>query len=211
MIDPYSRDLWTHRSLFVAVALVLIFVRILPLGVEVGTWGWLDWLMRLFVGSDAGTGVLLRVTTGTSDGKWPGPDVLLCLILAWVQRRPDYLPALLIAVVVLTEDFLLMRPPGLWTALVLIGAEFLRSRVALTRELSFGMEWGLIAAVMLGLLLAYRMVFAVFFMPEPGFGFAMVQVVGSILCYPVVVYLSHWALGVHKPAMGEIDDMGRRL
>jgi len=179
MVDPYRRDIWTHRSIFAGFALALFFLRLLPLGSAAGT--------------------------------WPGPDLLLCLILAWVQRRPDYMPALLIALVVLTEDFLLMRPPGLWTALVLVAAEFLRNRVALTRELSFAMEWLLIAALMMALLLGYRLVFAIAFLPQPGFGFAMVQVLGSILCYPVVVALSHLVLGVHKPGMGEVDQMGRRL
>lgn len=179
MVDPLRRDLWLHRALFVAVALALIFLRMLPLGTEAG-------------------GV-------------PGPDILLCLILSWVQRRPDYLPALLIAAVVLLEDLLMMRPPGLWTALVLIGAEFLRSRVALTRELSFLVEWLLIAALMMGLFLGYRLVFAIGFLPQTGFGYAMMQVLASILFYPLVVWLSHVTLGVHKPGMGEVDDMGRRL
>ena len=35
----------------------------------------------------------------------------------------------------LVEDLILMRPPGLWTALVVMASEFIRSRVALTREL----------------------------------------------------------------------------
>ncbi len=179
MIDPLSRDVWLHRGIFVAVALVLFFLRLLPMGSEAG--------------------------------RLPGPDVLLCLILAWVQRRPDYLPALLIVAVVLVEDLLLMRPPGLWTALVLLGAEFLRSRIALTRELSFAVEWLLIAVLMMALLLAYRMVFAMAFMPQPAFGYAMVQVLWSILVYPVVVGLSLFALGLYKPGMGEVDEMGRRL
>ena len=40
---------------------------------------------------------------------------------------------------------------------------------------------------------------------------ALAQVVASILFYPVVVWLSHVTLGVHKPGMGEVDEMGRRL
>lgn len=170
------------------------------------------WLHRgLFVGVALTLFFLRLLPLGTEAGRLPGPDILLCLILAWVQRRPDYLPALLIVVVVLIEDLLLMRPPGLWTALVLLGAEFLRSRIALTRELSFAMEWLLIAALMMALLLGYRLVFALAFLPQPAFGFAMVQVLASILFYPAVVWLSHAALGVHKPGMGEVDDKGRRL
>ena len=43
------------------------------------------------------------------------------------------------------------------------------------------------------------------------FGFAMVQVIWSIVCYPVVVFLSRYVLDLHKPAMGEVDAYGRRM
>ena len=103
------------------------------------------------------------------------------------MRRPDYLPALLVAAVVLLEDMILMRPPGLWTALVLVAAEFVRGRVALTRELSFGVEWLLVSGLMVGLLLSYRVIFALVLLPQPGFGYALVQVVWSVLCVPVAL------------------------
>ncbi|MDP2737840.1 MAG: rod shape-determining protein MreD [Pseudorhodobacter sp.] len=179
MVDLLHSTIWRHRAIFIAVALALFFLRLLPLGATAGT--------------------------------WPGPDLMLCLILAWVQRRPDYLPILLVALVVLTEDFLLLRPPGLWTAIVVLATEFLRGRAALTRELSFAMEWLMIAVLMTAMLLAYRLMFAITLVPQPGFGFAMVQVLGSILSYPAVVALSRVALGVHKPMMGEVDARGRRL
>lgn len=179
MVDPVRRAIWTYRGVYVLIALVLFFLRLLPMGAEAGT--------------------------------WPGPDVLLCLTLAWVLRRPDYLPAVLVALVVLVEDFLLMRPPGLWTAIVVLATEFLRGRAALTRELGLAMEWLLVAALMVAMLLAYRLAFALAFLPQPGFGFAMVQCVASILCYPVVVGLSHVGLSLRKPAPGEVDAMGRRL
>jgi len=170
------------------------------------------WLLRgAFVGLALVLFFFRILPLGSDAGKWPGPDLLLCIILAWVTRRPDYLPALLIAFVVLAEDLLLMRPPGLWAALVVVASEFLRSRAALTRELSFIVEWLLISGVMLALLLGYRLVFAIAFLPQPGFGFAMVQTIASILCYPFVVGLSWLALNLRKPAMGEVDAYGRRM
>lgn len=179
MIDPIRRDVWIYRGVFLAAALFLLFLRLLPLGTEAGT--------------------------------WPGPDLLLCLIFAWVVRRPDLLPALMIALVVLAEDMILLRPPGLWCALVVLASEFLRSRAALTRELNFGTEWLLVAGMMLALLFGYRMVFALTMLPQPGFGFALVQTLWSILCYPLVVLVSRYAFDLRKPATGEIDDYGRRL
>jgi rod shape-determining protein MreD len=148
---------------------------------------------------------------GTSPGALPGPDLLLCLILAWVVRRPDFLPMPLILVVILVEDLILMRPPGLWTAIVILATEFLRSRAALTRELNFLIEWMLVSGLMLGMMLAFRLVLGLAFVPQPAFGFAIVQVLWSIALYPLMVALSRWLLDLRKPAMGEVDDFGRRL
>lgn len=168
-----------YRVLFVGLAVLLLFLRLLP------------------------------VDSGTE--RWPGPDLLLCLICAWTMRRPDFLPVGLVAAVVVTEDLILMRPPGLWAALVVLAAEFIRSRVALTRELTFAVEWLLVAGIMVSLFLAYRVILAIAFVPQAGFGYAMVQVIWSILCYPAVVMVSRLALDLRKPAMGEVDAYGRRL
>jgi rod shape-determining protein MreD len=148
---------------------------------------------------------------GSVAGAWPGPDLLMCLTFAWVLRRPDYVPLVLIALVVLLEDLLLMRPPGLWAALMVLGAEFLRNRTSLTRELSFVVEWVLVAGVMAAVVMGNRLVLAVTMLDQPSLGQAIIQLVASILCYPVVIFLSRLAFGVRKPAAGEIDAYGRRL
>ncbi len=196
MVDPAAREVWLHRALFVAIALLLLFWRLLPLPMAM-------------MSDCAETAGWCRFTVWLN--RTPGPDFLLCIIFAWTMRRPDYLPALLIAAVVLLEDMLLDRPPGLWTALVLLASEFVRGRVALTRELNFGVEWLLVSGLMVAMLLVYRMVFAMAMMPQTGFGFAMIQVVWSVMCYPVVVFLSRYVLDLHKPAMGEVDAYGRRM
>lgn len=179
MADGVRRRVWVYRGIFVSLALLILFARLLPLG--------------------------------STPGHLPGPDLLLCLLLAWVMRRPDYLPVLLIAAIVFLEDVLLMRPLGLWTALVVLATEFLRSRAALTRELSFAVEWMLIAGLMVALLVSYRLVFTISFLPQAGFGFALTQTIWSILCYPLVVMASRLVLDLRKPAMGELDALGRRL
>lgn len=170
---------WVYRGLFLAIAVFLLFTRLLPLG--------------------------------SVAGDWPGPDILLCVIFAWAVRRPDCLPVWLLAAVLLTEDMIVMRPPGLWTAIVIVAVEFVRARVALTRELVFLTEWALVAGLMLGCLLVYRLVFTVTFLPQPGFGFALLQTVWSILCYPLVVGISRLAFNMRKPSTGEVDRFGRPL
>ena len=58
---------------------------------------------------------------------------------------------------------------------------------------------------------AYRLAFAIAFLPQPGFGFALLQTLWSVLCYPVVVAASRFAFDLRKPATGEVDAYGRRL
>lgn len=141
----------------------------------------------------------------------PGPDLLLCLTLAWAIRRPDYLPVLLIALVFLLQDFLLSRPPGVWTMLVVVTTEFLRGRWALTRELNFPTEWLLMTGLMLAALLVNRLIMIIFMVPMPGLGPTLVQALWSILIYPAVVWAIQAVFGLRKPATGEIDAYGRQL
>ncbi len=196
MIDGVTREVWLHRIVFVVLAALFLFFRLLPMGLSAPS-------------ACASADSWCRVFAWLA--RMPGPDLLLCIVFAWTMRRPDYLPVALIAGVVLIEDLLLLRPPGLWTALVVIASEFIRSRVALTRELNFAVEWLLVSAMMVAMLILYRLAFGLVLLPQPPFGFAMVQIVWSILCYPVVVFLSRVVLDLYKPGMGEVDAHGRRL
>lgn len=176
---------------------------------------WIDsvWAHRLIFAGVAGVLWFLRLLPmdPADAGRLPGPDLLLCLVLAWTIRRPEYLPVWLLTLILLTEDFLLMRPPGLWTALVVLAAEFLRSRIALVREINFSVEWVVVAMLMLGLFLANRLIMALVFLPQPDFGYAAIQVLWSVLSYPAVVAVSRYLLDLRKPATGEVDAYGRRL
>jgi rod shape-determining protein MreD len=141
----------------------------------------------------------------------PGPDLVLCVVLAWVLRRPDYMPALLVVAAVLLEDLLLMRPPGLWAFLVLMGAEFLRGRQPLMRELPFAMEWVAVGTVIAALWLAERLVLGLAMVPQPGLGPSLIHLAMTLMAYPLAVLASHWLFGVRKPATGEVDALGRPL
>lgn len=178
MFNLFRADPWGYRLLFVALALLILFVRLLPLGTVAGT--------------------------------LPGPDLMLCLTIAWAMRRSDYVPVWLILIVTLCEDLILMRPPGLWTALVIIATEFLRARNALTRHLTFIVEWALAAGLMLAMLLIYRFVFLLAFLPQPPLGFVLVQLIATVLCYPMVFVLSRAAFDLRKRGPGEFDDYARR-
>ncbi len=165
----------------------------------------------LYVLIAAGLLFLRLLPLGSEAGGWPGPDLLFAMTLTWVLRRPDYVPALLIAVVLLLEDMLTMRPPGLWAAIVVVAAEFLRGRAALSREVSFVVEWLIVGIVMAASVVAYRLLLSLVMLPQVSLAQSVIQLVLTILSYPVVVVVSRLALGVRKPATGEVDAYGRRL
>jgi rod shape-determining protein MreD len=142
---------------------------------------------------------------------WASPDLLLALTLVWVARRPDLLPVPLIALVFLVTDLLFQRPPGLWTALVLILTEIVRARAATLRNVPFPLEWMTVAAGILAVTLANRAVLAIVLTPQAPLGLTLIQTLMTVLVYPLVVGLSHVLFGVSRPAPGEVDALGHRL
>jgi rod shape-determining protein MreD len=175
-----------------------------PLPPVVATTAW-------YVGLAALTGFVALLPVNPGRTALPWPDLVLALALVWVVRRPDLLPLWPIAAVTLAADLLLHRPPGLWTALVILGTEFLRGRSVLIRDLPFFMEWAIVAAVVAAMSLGYRAALAVTLTDAPPLAPALAHMALTVLAYPPVAALSRLAFGVAKVSPGEVDDLGRRL
>lgn len=152
---------------------------------------------------------LLPLSSGA--GGIPGPDLMLALTLAWVLRRPDYVPALLIAAVFLLEDLMYMRPPGLWPLLVVLGTEILRAREEGLRNLPHVLELVVVGGLMAAMLIAKRLVLALVMIDQPPLGMELLQLLVTLAVYPLVVVASRIALGLRRPAPGEVDALGHRL
>lgn len=142
-------------------------------------------------------------------GTWAGADLLVAVVFAWAVRRPDYVPILLIAAIMLLADMMLHRPPGLWAVLVLCAAEWLKSRERRQRETTFVLEWMTFAGTLIVITVLYRAVLMVLILVPGTFTLAIVQLIMTILLYPVVVGVSHFLLGVHRAAPGDVDRLGR--
>jgi rod shape-determining protein MreD len=179
MVDTLTRQLLWHRALYLGLALLVVFLRLLPL------------------------------SQGGSD--WPGPDITLAVTLAWLLRRPEYVPALLIVVVVVLEDLMFQRPLGLWALIVLGATEFLRAREVGLRDLSFLLEWLTVGLLMLAMVLANRVVLGLLMVPQPTLGLALLHYLATLSAYPLVVIASHLTFGLRRAAPGEVDKFGRRL
>ncbi|MEM6482716.1 MAG: rod shape-determining protein MreD [Pseudomonadota bacterium] len=141
---------------------------------------------------------------------WAGPDLILALTLAWVLRRPEFVPPILVAGLFLLSDLLLHRPPGLWTALVLITAEFLRARYVGLRDMTFAAEWVAVGGALVALTLTYRTVLNLLAVDQAPLGLSLIQLIMTLAAYPVLVIVSQSVFGVRKRAPGDLDILGGR-
>ncbi len=136
---------------------------------------------------------------------WPGPDLALCLTFAWVLRRPERLPALVIALVFLVEDILLMRPIGLGAAIVLIATEAARLREVRWRDQPFMVEWLRVGLLLGAMLLGYRIVQVMFLLPVPALGQVILQFIATLAAYPLVVVAAQGLFGLRRVSPAEAD------
>lgn len=157
----------------------------------------------LFLALSATVIFIRMLPIGPVTGTWPPPDLIVLLGFTWVLRRPDFVPVVLFAALLLTAELLFLRPPGPATALAVVGLEFLRGRARLVREQSFPLEWATVAAVLALMVLGERIVLAMFFVAQPPVGLALLGLAINIAAYPVVVGVSIWGLGVRRLAPGE--------
>ena len=139
----------------------------------------------------------------------PPPDILACLTCAWVLRRPEYLPPLLVAAVVLLADFLQQRPPGLWAAIMVVLVVALSGRVARVRELPFASEWLLVAIALLVAVLVNRVALYLVLGANVPIGAVLLQYSFTLAAYPVVVLLSNVVFRVQKLPPGSDEMLGR--
>lgn len=135
---------------------------------------------------------------------WAGPDLLLAVALAWVVRQPSALPIGVVAIVFLIADLLLMRPPGLWAALVVVLTEAIRRRHSEFRSMSFLAEWGTVAGGIVAVALVYRTILFVLAVPRPPLGLSAMETAATVIAYPVVVLLAHFLFGIRKATPGDM-------
>lgn len=146
----------------------------------------------------------------TAPRSWAGPDLILALTCAWVVRRPEFVPVTLVALVFLLTGLIFQLPPGLWAALVVIGTETLRARAAGLRDLTFAAEWMTVAVTLSGITLANQLILGVLLVDRPSLMLSLMQLVMTLLAYPVVVLASQVLMGVRKQSPGDVDALMSR-
>ncbi len=158
------------------------------------------WLMRFaFVGLALLIMFFHLLPLDTLPRRWAPPDLLIAFAFAWVLRRPDYLPVLGLALVMLMGDLMLQRPPGLLALLVVLGAEYLKNQTAGLRQASFLGEWAAVAIVLVGITFLNRLILTIVAVQPDPLGLSLIQMMLTIAVYPVVVAITQILMGVRKP------------
>ncbi|ETX30487.1 hypothetical protein [Roseivivax isoporae] len=137
-----------------------------------------------------------------------GPDVILAFTFAWAVRRPDYVPALSVALAMLLADLVFQRPPGLWAALALVVVERFKTRERRSRDTAFAVEWASVAAALIVMALIYQIVLLVLIVPTANGTLLLSQTAATILVYPVVAAVTRVVFGLRRTGRPEGDRLG---
>jgi rod shape-determining protein MreD len=141
---------------------------------------------------------------------WAGPDLVICVTMAWMLRRPDSVPMVVIAAVALMADLLFQRPPGLWAAITLGLSDFLRRREEGLRDAPFPIEWGVVSLAFVISKVLYRVMQTLFVVPNEPLGLTLTQIVVTIAAYPLVVLTLNTVFKLRRAAPGEVDSLGHK-
>lgn len=169
------------------------------------------WFMRLaFVLLGLGALVFHLLPLITIPGRMAPPDLMMGFTFAWVLRRPEYAPVVLIALLWFLSDLLLMRPPGLMTVLVILGSEYLVTRAGGMRDASFLGEWFAVTLTVVAITILYRTTLWLFAVDQAQLSLSVIQAGLTIAAYPVIACFTHYVLRVRKLAPGDSDAIGGR-
>jgi len=131
-------------------------------------------------------------------GRFPGPDVMMAVVFAWVLRRPDYVPVILVAILFFVMDMLYQRVPGVSTMMLVLGLEFLRNRERRLREQHFLVEWSVVAATIFAIMAAELVLLQIFMVEQIPLGRAILQALNTVAIYPLAVFFSVYLFGVRR-------------
>ncbi len=133
----------------------------------------------------------------------PFPDLMFCLFAAWIVRRPETAPMVLVAGLGILADAMMMRPIGLWALMLLVGTEGLRISERAFRDIPFALEWAYVSGLLIILTILQNVILLVSFADVYDFSTMMWHVLRTIAIYPLVVAVLHWIFRIRAPKPSE--------
>ncbi len=143
-------------------------------------------------------------------GRIAPPDIMFCLAVALLIRRPGALPMWLVALVFLLNDILLSQPLGLWALIVLATSEVVRGTRSNVREMLFLSEWFWFAGLYVAATVALFVLKFLLFIPREPLTMILPMLVFTVACYPVVVLYLNYVFKVAKSIRADYTGIGAR-
>ena len=162
-----SERVWIYRIIFLAIAIFLILVNLMPLQ--------------------------------TTPQNWPWPNILLLVIFCWSLREPNFVPVPLIIAILLLQDFLLHRPPGLFSGISVIILIWIKAITARSDDKSFLAEWVRVSLAYAAISLIYHLALLLLFVNTTELRVFLIQTILNISTYPFIVLVSHYIFRVKRP------------
>ena len=113
------------------------------------------------------------------------PDLLTCLIFAILINRPKLFPPHMVLLIYILSDIILMKPIGLYCALIFIAAELIRRFNQFIRKESFLIHWLIFLSCLAAVQVLNISVHKLFFMPYPNLVLLVKQFILTIAFYPL--------------------------
>ena len=126
------------------------------------------------------------------------PETTLLITLILIIRSPDYVPFWLIFLTFILSDFLLTKPLGLNTFIVLIITEFVRRNRPAFVEMLFLSEWLVISIILFFASLLKEILLILSLSERNGWIETLQQIGVDIFMYPIVVILVRVVFQVKK-------------
>ena len=135
----------------------------------------------------------------TTPQRWPWPNILVLVIFCWSLREPNFVPVPLIIAVLLLQDFLLHRPPGLFSGISVMILIWIKAITASTDDKSFLAEWMRVALAFAAISLINHLVLSLSLVATTELRISLIQTILNISTYPFVVLISHYIFRVKRP------------
>ncbi len=135
----------------------------------------------------------------TTPQSWPWPNALLLFIFCWSLREPNFVPVPLIVAVLLLQDFLLHRPPGLFAGISVSILIWIKAITASSDDKSFLAEWVRVSLAFAAISLIFYLVLTLSFVNTIELRINLIQTIFNITGYPFIVLVSHYIFRVKRP------------
>ncbi len=134
-------------------------------------------------------------------GMLTAPDLLFCLVMAWMIRRPATAPFWAVLLLGLFADVMMSRPIGLGALGLILASEWFRLRTVRFQARPFLVEWLAVALAFATVLAAMQVALALVFAARPGIAAVIGYAITTALAYPLIVLGLAWCLNLRAPSV----------